>query len=153
MQCLECKKETDNPKFCSRRCFSIYYNKLKPRRIKTKRCKICGELIYSRHVYCSNCRDTGKDITLKDAIYKHLHKSSAFALVRSRARYTYRNKKTCEVCGYSKHVEVCHIKPISEFDESTLLSVINSESNIKILCPNCHWEFDNSESSSLSRGT
>lgn len=59
-------------------------------------------------------------------------------------------------CGYDKHVEVCHIKPISEYDLDIKVSEINHKSNIHILCPNCHWEFDNGfriVSSNPSRGS
>ena len=49
----------------------------------------------------------------------------------------------CMKCGYDKHVEVCHIKPIRQFSEDTLLSVINDKTNLLLLCPNCHWEYDN----------
>lgn len=40
-------------------------------------------------------------------------------------------------------MEICHIKPISEFSDDTLIAIINHPDNIVILCPNCHWEFDN----------
>jgi len=87
-----------------------------------------------------------KDLTLEEAIYQKHHKSSAFALVRSRARATKKATMTnaCEKCGWDKHVEVCHKKPISEFPKTALLSEINSEDNLLILCPNCHWMFDHS---------
>lgn len=49
----------------------------------------------------------------------------------------------CEECGYDKHVEVAHIKAISDYSNDTLIATINDHSNLKILCPNCHWEFDN----------
>lgn len=49
----------------------------------------------------------------------------------------------CAKCGYDKHVEVCHVKPISSFDKSTPLGVVNSKENLLLLCPNCHWEHDN----------
>ena len=42
----------------------------------------------------------------------------------------------------SKHVELCHIKPIASFKDSALLSEVNSKNNIVQLCPNCHWELD-----------
>ncbi|MFN4973832.1 MAG: HNH endonuclease [Bacteroidota bacterium] len=84
-------------------------------------------------------------MTLKDAIYHKHHRSSAYALVRSRARTIARklNLTTCIRCGYNKHVEIAHIKAISEFDETALLSEINSKENLMPLCPNCHWENDN----------
>ena len=49
----------------------------------------------------------------------------------------------CAVCGYDKHVELAHIKAVSEFNVSDKLSDINNERNIIQLCRNCHWEFDN----------
>jgi hypothetical protein len=51
----------------------------------------------------------------------------------------------CQGCNYSKHVELCHIKPITSFDENTELGVVNDPENILVLCRNCHWEFDNNQ--------
>ena len=84
-------------------------------------------------------------MTLKEAIYEKHHKSSAFALVRTRARAIAKKLglDKCSNCGYDKHVEIAHIKAISTFDNSTLISVINSKENLMALCPNCHWELDN----------
>lgn len=49
----------------------------------------------------------------------------------------------CVLCGYNKYVEVAHIKAVSEFDNSSLISEINNINNLIPLCPNHHWEFDN----------
>jgi predicted restriction endonuclease len=49
----------------------------------------------------------------------------------------------CEICGYTNHVEVAHIKPVSEFSDDTPISEINNPDNLIGLCPNHHWEFDN----------
>ena len=84
-------------------------------------------------------------MTLDKAIYKKHHRSSAYGLVRIRAR-AYAKKlgfKSCSKCGYDKHVEIAHIKPISSFPLTALVSEINNKDNIMPLCPNCHWEFDN----------
>ena len=97
---------------------------------------------------CQACIDarTPKDITLGEAmaLYSKHHRSSAFALVRTRARSIAASlgMKSCENCGYSKHVEIAHIKPVSSFPLSARISEANSRENIKALCPNCHWEFD-----------
>ena len=53
------------------------------------------------------------------------------------------DKPKCVICGYNKHVEVAHKKPVSEFDDNTLVKDINSINNLVGLCPNHHWEFDN----------
>lgn len=49
----------------------------------------------------------------------------------------------CAICGYDKHVEVAHIKPVSGFSDEATMREINSFSNLIGLCPNHHWEFDN----------
>lgn len=49
----------------------------------------------------------------------------------------------CKICGYNNHIEVAHIKAVSEFTEDTPISVINSIENLIGLCPNHHWEYDN----------
>jgi hypothetical protein len=48
----------------------------------------------------------------------------------------------CKNCGYDRHVEICHIRPINSFPEDTPVAVVNDLSNLVALCPNCHWEFD-----------
>lgn len=84
------------------------------------------------------------DITLEEAIYRTHHRSSAFALIRTRARAEAKKlgMSCCEKCGYSKHVEIAHKRAISTFDSSTLISHINARENLMALCPNCHWEYD-----------
>lgn len=83
-------------------------------------------------------------MTLRESMYTNCHKSSVFALVRHRARKLVSGRqRACEVCKYDKHVEVCHIKPIKTYPLDTLLSVVNAPDNLRLLCPNCHWELDN----------
>ena len=55
-KCLNCKKETDNPKFCSKSCSAIYNNSLKPKRKSIKhKCITCNNLIYPKRIQCFNC--------------------------------------------------------------------------------------------------
>lgn len=143
--CQVCSVSTPNPKFCSKSCAAKFNNKIKPKRKKIFGvCKKCKCQIEKTRSYCKPCR-LPEDMTLKEAIYDKHHKSSAYALVRSRARATekIKNSKSCLICGYDKHIEACHIKPIHSFDESTLISIINSDKNLIPMCRNCHWEFDN----------
>lgn len=145
--CLHCNVETTNPRFCSRKCSAIYNNHKNPKRLKEHSCKKCRCPITCKRLYCFDCspnRCRG-DITLEQAIYKHHHKSSAFALIRNRARR--KGMKIgmtfCAYCGYDKHVEIAHIKPIHQFPLTALISEINHHRNIIALCPNHHWEYDN----------
>ena len=48
----------------------------------------------------------------------------------------------CCRCGYSKHVETCHVIGVMDFPDTATLGEINALSNLLGLCPNCHWEFD-----------
>lgn len=143
-QCAFCGSDTTNPRFCGRSCAASYNNLHHPKRKASKYCS-CGVAIRPSSDMCKSCRALTIDYTLEEVIYDKHHKSSAFALVRSRARSVLKqaHRNTCEHCGYDKHVEACHIKAISSFPLSTRLSIVNSLDNLKALCPNCHWEFDN----------
>lgn len=90
-----------------------------------------------------------KDLTIKDIknrlSVKNKHPSWAFSNIRILNRDWNKILRTypCQVCLYDKHIELAHIKAIKDFDENTKLSVVNDASNILVLCPNHHWEFDN----------
>lgn len=151
MNCLNCLNNTSNPSFCSRSCAVTYNNKKKKKRqLKTTRCKHCQEIIQRnghkhRPTVCGKCKNKyGNDPTIEEVTYKHLHKSSAFAFIRGKARRAFKGVQAkCIFCGYDKHVEIAHKTAISLFPLDTRLSVVNHIDNLMRLCPNCHWEFDN----------
>lgn len=71
---------------------------------------------------------------------------SARSTIRKLAQDKYQklgNNNQCVVCGYSNHVEVAHIKAVSEFSDNSTIEEINSIDNLVGLCPNHHWEYDN----------
>jgi len=141
--CIKCNANTANPKFCSRSCAVSHTNSISPKRKPEHQCKGCSCPIISGRVYCKKCSWFGSDITLKEAIYTAHHRSSAFALPpRARTLAKQLGWTKCQVCGYDKHIEVCHRKAISDFPDSALLSEINNEQNLLALCCNHHWEFD-----------
>lgn len=110
-------------------------------------CK-CGKYKTIISKTCIKCTAEGQIqyFTIKDAMNSRRHGQSAkFNIIRGRARNMYKHITSCQFCGYNKHVEVCHIKPIHTFSEDTLISVVNDPSNILVLCRNCHWEFDHKE--------
>lgn len=147
MNCLQCGKNTTNPKFCSRTCAAKYNNRDKPKRTrKPKACKRCGSDITKKtynSVICDTCKTNG-DSTIEELTYKKGHRSSAFGHIRGQARTIVRKlgKTFCEYCGYSFHVEVAHINKIAGFPSNTPVSKVNDPSNLLVLCPNHHWEFD-----------
>lgn len=138
--------------YCNSKCFATHTNTIRPKesyKQKTKKCEKCNEKIFSNRKYCKSCyKNKLEDCTktLGEAIYKEHHLSSAYALVRSRARAIAKKEgwAKCSKCGYDKHIEIAHIKPIGSFSHDTLISEINDPlTNLLPLCPNCHWEFDN----------
>lgn len=160
MKCLICKRKTKNPKFCSLRCNAISQNN--SRKKTTYHCQFCHQIIgkgwkYKKKKYCPTCfkenstnyKDWTK-ITLKH-LFSKLDNHKAHARIRALARQIFTKKgiRWCEECGYNKHFEVCHIKSIKNFDLDTPISVVNSLDNLKALCPNHHWEFDNIEKGDL----
>lgn len=148
ISCFECGKQTTNPKFCCQSCSAKNTNVRRPTR-RTKKCRRCESLIEKRFQYCDACkqhnRDYIKNKTLEQIIIKKGHRCLAFVGVRDRAKNIARRLgwNSCACCGYSKYIEICHLKPISDFSLDAKVSDINSLSNIVPLCPNCHREFDN----------
>jgi 5-methylcytosine-specific restriction endonuclease McrA len=159
MICLNCSKETNNPKFCSKSCSASFNNKLYRKRNLEGSCKSCGESISSARTYCSaKCRVSsgvgGATISPFSEVYisrtkgdirgsRSYQKSSR---IRDHARQVVKDREQiCQNCGYSKHVHTCHITPILSFSDSATIGEINSHTNLVILCPNCHWEFDNGQ--------
>lgn len=115
--CLFCQNRTTNPKFCSRKCAAKC----------SKKSRLIGQ-------------------KTKDAVFtsNREYHSSRGGITRDAARTYKELGKTniCNVCSYNKHVEICHIKPVSKFPGTALVKEINDINNLIALCPNCHWEFD-----------
>lgn len=154
MDCTACGKETSNPKFCSRSCAISTTNRKNPRRKRTNRCLGCGDLILSGWIRCSPCaklaqesRDLGSQ-TLEqiqnqlNAKGKHPSWKNAVVRAHCRTANAFRAKE-CEICGYSNHVEMAHRVPLRDFPPSATLAEVNHPENVRILCRNHHWEFDN----------
>jgi hypothetical protein len=158
MKCLSCQSETENPKFCSRSCAASYTNKVSPKRKLKKKCshEDCECIVRNyRSILCENHYQerfkNKKEIILQTTVGEYRernklhHRSSIHAHIRGFARNWFKDliKKPCAACGYDKHVELCHIKPMSSFSDDSLVGEVNHKDNIVQLCPNCHWEFDN----------
>ena len=153
--CLNCNTFTKNNKFCSRSCSASYNNKISPKRKLKKKCTECDLQVKSyRHSKCEHhwalsketkykSKTIGEYRNLKSVLGKHPSWTNSHVRLFAKSWNKHLTKLPCAHCGYDKHVELAHIKPVSEFEDNALLSEINSENNIIPLCPNCHWEFDN----------
>jgi len=157
-------------KYCNHSCYSAHKigRKYENRRLTTKGrvCKNCDENFtvkkrslyrFEQILFCDNCRYISKSslhkLTKADLFAKNKNWQSARSSLRKHASSAFRKtKKTllCVICGYENHVEIAHIKSVSQFPDETLISKINESSNLAALCPNHHWEFDNGFFSILS---
>ncbi len=146
-------------KYCNSSCQNKHLNPL--RRQKTAVCKSCGKTyeryrtkggVWSCSKNCPDCQKLGYGRTIefmhknKAQVYNEYSSTySARNAIAQNAQVVYKNNGgtcCCHLCYYDKHIEICHIKPVSEFDHLALMQEINIISNLIGLCPNCHWEFD-----------
>lgn len=161
--CEHCQANTHNILFCSKSCAALAHQNWKSKNIQ-RFCKTCGidlerQTSSDRRRKCKAClhnvsHDRIKQMTLAE-FHQHVnrkHGINSNSRLKTRAAIgTYcRNwnrallNVPCQHCGYHKHVELCHVQAIANFDMNAKLAIINSPSNLLVLCPNCHWEFDNS---------
>ncbi len=161
MNCLQCGNiilSKDGKKFCTKACAAVYNNSRFPKRkklIRINKCNNCGSDFETtkssnKRKFCSDeCRSLHKRSNAlnqsKCELFSSRSWQAARSVIQSNARNTLLSsdyKHCCHICGYDSHVEVCHIKAVSEFDNASTLREINAVENLVLLCPNHHWEFD-----------
>lgn len=117
-------------------------------------CAYCGKKL--RNYKNKNCIECTKKIK-KDGLQKRTleeemkrrganERKNVYQGIRNDSRKKMLNseiEKKCFICGYDKHVEVCHIKPINSFELGSMIEEINDFGNLMFLRPNHHWEIDN----------
>ena len=148
--CVRCGTPTINPKFCSSSCAATINGKLYPKRKGkkiTKVCTVCGDNFpFSssyRRTKCPICFENSKihkthaesrlgQFVKTQGTSKGFHPAWAFSRVRSLNRQWNSKmlKLPCARCGYSIHVELAHIRPITSFKMSDTIGEINSPSNV-----------------------
>ena len=106
------------------------------------RCSMLGVELIIDNGHNDNLLDMTKGELFSDRKNWQSARSAIQKIARTNFKEANPNPK-CSICGYSNHVEVAHIKPVNEFDDSATVREINSLSNLIGLCPNHHWEFDN----------
>lgn len=121
------KNSVSTKVFCSQSCAAKYNNAnselLKAsRKVKTKTCKTCSTLIFSDATYCLDCFNLFRlgelENKTKGELLELYGRYGFHSRIRGHAKTVMKNtgkKKVCSSCGYSKHVEVCHIKDVKDF--------------------------------------
>ena len=153
-----------NRKFCNKSCAAKYNNSAVPKRKRTAAapCKMCGEEVeatkspsgsYYQRKYCVNClpkqNRIGKlklhDLTKAEVRARSRDSQRMRIRITNDARSVYKlsgKSYQCLACGYTLHVDICHVKDIKDFSEDAKVSEINHSDNLITLCPTHHWEFD-----------
>lgn len=142
--------------FCSKVCSNKGVIRRKKKIKKCYHLTCNNDVIYHSFKYCNECISIGRhrmkktngkvlsELTILDYCGSK-RGANRYDGVRGRARKSLGDLSNakCTYCGWKYHVEVCHKQPISSFSDDTLVSVVNDKSNLILLCPNCHWLFDN----------
>ncbi len=144
--------------FCTTKCSNSHRASKTP---PIKSCLTCGltlsNLTKGQKAFCSpTCSSNIQHLSKKELLTSRGTYQSYRTTIQKLARNIYFKENLqpfCLVCGYTKHIEVCHIKPVASFDDSTLISEINRSDNLLGLCPTHHWEFDNGQLDSQIAGT
>lgn len=119
------------------------------RKFKDKDLCHCGSIKSKRAKQCQKCvnqesRNISLNLTIGEKTYKkHLYAKYQYVRYYARQLGIEAGFKCCAKCGYNKHFEVCHIKPVASYPPETTIAEINRIENLLPLCPNCHWELDN----------
>jgi hypothetical protein len=127
--------EVRKKNFCNSSCSTIFNNSKRDKKQKNEKIKVVKPEKFS---YFDGV--TKKEFFIKKGVYYKFRSQ-----IRKHAQYVYEKnngEKTCKVCGYDKHIQICHIKSVSSFHDNDLITDINSKDNLIGLCPNHHWEFD-----------
>lgn len=127
-------------KFCSQSHSAKYNNHTNPKRISSKHfCSNCSKNKAKQSSLCYKCRVQKKK---QDSALLKIS-SVSYRTIRDNAkRITYGRSRVCTLCNYP-YAETCHIKPIRGFSKDSTLGEVNHPSNLVMLCPNHHYEFDN----------
>lgn len=141
--CLQCKKSTSNPKFCSRSCSASYVNKEKPKRKRIARivCLNCGkgEGWHVSAKFCSSACSTSYRLRQSE---ERLLEQMKNGEVSSIGNASIIKRLLCKAygrrCGSCGNDSWCG-KPIPlELDHLDGNSGNNTWENLRLICPNCH---------------
>lgn len=140
--CLNCGKETNNPKFCSRSCSASFNNRLKAEK---RYCPFCKKELppktFTDNTYCSReCVYNHRYVTYIERWKQGLESGlkGEYGISSYLRRYIvekFDNK--CTKCGW------CEVNPYTnkvplEIEHKDGNYLNNDEDNLDLLCPNCH---------------
>ncbi len=146
MICLECQKETSNPKFCSRSCSVAHNNRKNPKRKSNKlMCLSCNKQFSIKPsqphiVYCCNgCR-------IWHRFRLGLCKTSSS--IKPKLVELYGNK--CSICDMSAIWQNTSLVLILDHVDGN--SDNNMPDNLRLVCPNCDSQLPTYKAKNIGKG-
>ena len=135
-------------KFCNQSCgakYNMAKNLIPRNRLKLRTCVNCNNTFTKTKEHRSSNLRCPPCVLIYNSTLSLKTKAECWITeIRRHARATMLKTKpaVCEICGYSLHVDCCHINPIKKFPSTTLIAEVNALSNLAALCKNHHWELD-----------
>lgn len=156
MNCLQCKSETKNPKFCSKSCSATYNNSCGKynRRSLEGKCKSCKKPINSSRTYCKDCYSNNAVHMLKIPMWlsgewRGGTNSGLSAIIRN--YLLIQSNYSCQKCGFNT-LHPDDNKTILEINHINGNGTDHSPQNLEVLCPNCHALTSNYRGRNLGNG-
>lgn len=141
--CLNCKKEHENPKFCSRSCSASYNNKGKRRNstpnrsYNTKYCVFCSKEIIGKHKHRKKfCNQKCMGLHTKLVTENKILNGEYVKPATIRRYLIDKHGAKCMKCGWSEVNPSSGKVPIV-MDHIDGNSENNSLDNLRLICPNC----------------
>jgi len=138
--------------FCGKSCATSWNNRHRPsRRVDQRPCDTCPQCGGKRSDSRRNsiCRSCGKANRLAElqaltlgALREQYGTAAYHSKLRSWARVAYQGPKLCRECGYTRRVDVCHLRPVASFPPTATVAEVNAPRNLAAFCPTHHWELD-----------
>lgn len=126
--------------FCSRRCSAQH--KAAQRASGAPVCTACGGPKSYTGDTCRSCRNLQFASRTVGELRARYGTFAFHAKVRGLARTAYKGARECAACGYSLHVDICHVRDVASFPDSATIGEVNARANLIALDKRCHWEFD-----------
>lgn len=134
--------KSERRKFCSQSCSAKYNNASKEKKYLSNTCKNCNIEIHDKNIYCS--RKCNKEYEYKERIklWKNgelkSYSGKTKAITPWLRKYILKKyNNTCNNCGWNE-LHPIDKKPLVEINHIDGNAENNLESNLEVLCPNCH---------------